>query len=257
MKKIIPILLIIAATSARAQGLNPSDYEKVLLPILIQETPGAFGSRFISSFFAYNDSDARVGYYPSVCSYTCPLLQYLAAKSEAVPALPTASPTEAPGLLLYVERTGSNKVSFNLRVQDLSRQALTWGTDLPVVREESFYTGKIQLLNIPLDERFRQTVRVYDVDATGSGAVTLRAFDAATGEALGMTVLSLPVLSQATPPSKPGFGQLFSLSSTFPGITGHDRIRLEIESATPGLRYWAFATITNRETQHITTITPQ
>lgn len=32
---------------------------------------------------------------------------------------------------------------------------------------------------------------------------------------------------------------------------------LEIEPVTPGLRYWAFVTVTNNATSHVTTITPQ
>lgn len=37
----------------------------------------------------------------------------------------------------------------------------------------------------------------------------------------------------------------------------HDTVRAEIEPLTEGLRYWAFVSVTNNETQHVTTITPQ
>jgi hypothetical protein len=36
-----------------------------------------------------------------------------------------------------------------------------------------------------------------------------------------------------------------------------ERVRLEIEPVTDGLRLWGFVTVVNNETQHATVITPQ
>lgn len=37
---------------------------------------------------------------------------------------------------------------------------------------------------------------------------------------------------------------------------GVDRLRIEIESNSSDLVFWAFASVTNNETQHFTAVTP-
>jgi hypothetical protein len=53
----------------------------------------------------------------------------------------------------------------------------------------------------------------------------------------------------------PGYVQL--PLSGLPMLQGKERIRLEITSDAPELRYWAFVSVTNNETQHITIITAE
>jgi hypothetical protein len=54
----------------------------------------------------------------------------------------------------------------------------------------------------------------------------------------------------------PAYVAISDLSTIAP-IGGAQRIALEIEPVTPGLRLWAFATVVNNETQQATVITPQ
>src|SRR5260370_32300719 len=46
------------------------------------------------------------------------------------------------------------------------------------------------------------------------------------------------------------------VTSTLPELQGVDRVRIEITPATDGLRLWAFVSVTNNETQHVTVIAP-
>jgi hypothetical protein len=44
--------------------------------------------------------------------------------------------------------------------------------------------------------------------------------------------------------------------SDLPEVRGVETIRVEISPQTPGMRYWAFVSVTNNETQHVTNIAP-
>ena len=69
----------------------------------------------------------------------------------------------------------------------------------------------------------------------------------------------VPFAYHALPSSReavyePGYAE-FSLWNR-PELTGYDRVRLVISPEGEDLRFWAFAAVTNNETQHVTAITP-
>ena len=53
-----------------------------------------------------------------------------------------------------IEAEPSDSLAFHLRVQDTSRQAETWGTEVPIVRERELRTGTFALTNVPLTDGF-------------------------------------------------------------------------------------------------------
>ena len=77
----------------------------------------------------------------------------------------------------------------------------------------------------------------------------------ATHQLLAETTVTLVL--QGNPDSVPGYAQFVDLVAVFPQLAASETIRVEITPISPGLRFWAFAAITNNETQHVTTITPQ
>jgi len=189
------------------------------------------------------------------------------------------------GTFLYISNTGIGKVTFGLRVQDTSRQSSTWGTSVPVVREKDIYTGKLQLLNIPVNANFRAALRVYDFDTTSPNPrlVRLRIYDmcgigpfdntvpfpCTPATPLVDTTLSLvPAGPNASfsMPTNPATTMIGDLVSNFPQLaalpprpgeeTGIPRVRIDIDPITPSLRFWAFASVTHNVTQHVTVITP-
>lgn len=248
-------------------------FDRVLLPIMTQPISGAFGSLWKSEFVAHNPTQAVIGLALvlrpgcAVCDYPAlyghethrPIMQYENGAGDS------------PGLFFYPELPYGAQVQYNLRIRDLSRQASTWGTEIPVVRARDTFTGPLNLLDIPADDRFRQAIRVYDFDARPSAQVLMKVYRIPFSPAIPTTTpLVETTLTLTEPPNntlyantvnelkiRPGYAQIGWLLQAFPQITPGEPLRIELTPITPGLRFWAFAAITNNETQHITTITPQ
>lgn len=69
--------------------------------------------------------------------------------------------------------------------------------------------------------------------------------------------LNVPVSDRAyIDPFRPGYAQLAQVPGRFSSGGPYRRmIRLEVDG-TPGTRYWAFVSVTNDKTQHVTLVTP-
>ncbi|MDP9360066.1 MAG: hypothetical protein M3P29_01305 [Acidobacteriota bacterium] len=80
------------------------------------------------------------------------------------------------GTFLFVDERYADSVQITLRAQDVSRQSQTWGTLIPVVREQHFSNRPFSLPDIPIDSRFRQSIRVYALDGTRPAAVRISVY---------------------------------------------------------------------------------
>lgn len=238
--------------------------ERLLLPISLETAdgiPGAFGSRWRTFLDIFNESEETVfvGQNPELdCPFECPS-QFFNGRSP-VSIIGAVGQPSTPAAFVYTSVPATGVVRFNLRVQDLSRQALTWGTELPVVRERDFTTTRMTLLSVPLHSRFRQTVRIYDFDANVGSRVIVRVKAADSDLTLAEKEVVLAgggIRNDEGRPLTPAYAQLGDLKAEFAGLDDHTSVRLEFEPLTPGLRIWSFVSITNNETQHVTTITPQ
>jgi hypothetical protein len=268
----IALLVALVAGGAQAE-FQPGDFEKILLPIAgTGATPGGYGSLWMNDFWVFNKSSAAAIFADTT---NCDL-RFGGAACELTWDVPSNSqsrgdfavlPGDPPGLLLYLNKANSAATMFNLRVQDISRQAETWGTELPVVREAQFRTDRIELLNIPIDSRFRQTLRIYDPDAHERVTFRVTFFDTtavARGEERsgGTLIADIVVDAQAGKTYRPNFPRVPSVAqlSTFrqllPQFTATERVRVEVQPVTEGVRFWAFVSVTNNDTQHVTTVTP-
>ncbi len=175
------------------------------------------------------------------------------------------------GALLLVERQFAPQVAVHLRVQDVSRQAQTWGTEIPAVREGQLFTTPFDLLDVPLAAGFRQTLRIYDVDALPRASAVIRFYridpavtypnQPTNPQPAPDTLLAEKVITLQTEqrPESPTFDLGYAEVSDFaaiPELQGADRVRIQIIPATQSLRLWALVSVTNNETQHVTVITP-
>ena len=250
---LLMLVLVISADRGFVYGV---EFERVLLPIILNsEVPGAFGSRWTSDLLVRNDNDEPVIVTPSLSP--CPIECATGAVSPHVSLRPAVSLRfPYPGAFLFVSRPGNARVSFNLRVLDVSRQALTWGTEIPVVREKDVRTDAITLLNVPTDSRFHTMLRVYDFDGAADDQVRLRIYAANDQTAFADSIVTLRSPS-GLPEPIPGYAQIGNLTDTYPQLVSADRLRIEITPVTQGVRFWAFVSVTNNDTQHVTTITPQ
>lgn len=270
-------LFLLMSLMAPVVSAQTTDFERILLPIVIDgEIPGAFGSRWAARLAIMNTSADGIrifGYnpYPGGCVILCPPVPTTPPGITFFPSIAPGSMSQ--GAIIEVERRSATSVRFNLRIQDVSRQSQTWGTEIPVVREAELFTGTIHLLAVPLSSAFRSTLRVYDIDAQRGAQFRLRFYrlNPAVQSPIAIvgpvftpdTLLAERILTLQQEQRQFGHPELdlgyFELSSlgTIPELAGTGQARIDVQPLTPGLRLWAFVSVTNSETQHVTLITPQ
>ena len=230
------------------------DQERILLPLLTPPVNGAAGSRFHTELRAINRADVDpvdVFGLAASCSGNCPPSSYEANPLTLHPRgelLPVHMAYDgSPGRFLWVARNAADRLWLNLRVFDSTRSAKNFGTELPVVRErELFRNTPIFFSGVPTDPQFRTTLRIY---ATAPMTVTV---DVDTAGSPRSTKVALR-------PGMNRFDPAYAQFSDFPSNVGEIRVALtppapgEAGFATP---YWAFLSVTNNDTQFITTIRP-
>lgn len=171
-----------------------------------------------------------------------------------------------PGAIIEMGPGAADDLIFNLRVQDLSRQLSTWGTELAVVNESELLSGRSVLINIPAGEEFRHTLRVYEIDGATDAEfeVFLLAanpiFPGASIPPQPDQVLGSKRFRLTSPPSgeadrSPAYLEIGNLND-IAEIGGAHRLVVRVVPVNPNMRYWAFISVTNNETQHVTTILP-
>jgi len=267
--------------------VDPREYERVLIPITTNEQSvmGGNGSLWASRLALFNGNAEPLNvnhdlfWFDESCQVLClPTPPVPSRKVYALQRLLFSVPGQMspPTTLLFIKRPLAESVAFSLRIQDLSRQSLTWGTEIPVVHEREFKTAAIELFEVPLEARFRETLRIYDPDARQQAEVRLRFFrlrypggqpDYTEPEIFSVVMpLLVPAGSVGTLsngrlegspdfPLQPGYAQL-DLSS-IAELQNMGTVRVEVEPVSPALRFWAFVSVTNNDTQHVTTVIPQ
>lgn len=250
------------------------DFARILLPVALPDrggVRGAFRSLWVTEVraFAAVPPGGEFSVFPQqdegcqICTCPSPPLTGYSLRTALLAQLfPVTRSNQQPGRLLYTERAIADRVELSVRLYDRSRGDV-WGTEMPVVREREFRTSETHLLSVPIDPRFRQTLRIYDPDARGDGEVRVRFF---------ITTSASPIFERRLPlevppgnsvrevaiglPVQPGYSEL----NNFAELIQHAPIvnlRIEITPLTPGLRFWAFVALTNNETQQVMTLTPQ
>lgn len=247
---------------------RPSDYERVLVPIS-GTYPGAFNSTWMTELFVHNSGDGSVFLSQAVPEsdhfgcLLCPVTDvpgYVLASAHASVLDFTNHPS--PGLLVLVSpKPLREAVHFDLLVRNTALPRGEWGAEIPVVREDQFRTGATELMNIPLDSRYRSMLRIYDVDNIQDGSDTTVLVRRYLRHSLSETLIDETKLAIHETaggggqfPLYPGYEAWSGINSDLP--SSGDTMRIEIEPLTPGLRYWAFVSVTNNDTQSVTVISP-
>ncbi|HMC23405.1 MAG TPA: hypothetical protein VKL19_16235 [Thermoanaerobaculia bacterium] len=252
--------------------VNLSDYERFLVPVSTRNpVPGALGSLWQSEFRLVNQSGITLE--PGIDVFHLETREMtnppLTPNQVVVPALamPRLDSDVPPTTLLYVRKELAPFLSPQLRIRDLSRQSETWGTEIPVVRESNL-RWNFTLLDIPMKDGFRQTLRLYITDYVGCCATRVT-FLSPTGEELFKRDVFLqhangsigglvpaPYLREGSRefPLQPAYAQI-DLGS-IPELAGHDSIWIRAQSY-GAIHLWGFVSVTNDATQHVTMITPQ
>lgn len=228
--------------------------ERVLLPVVFGGTgaPGAYGSVWRTFLTGYNDNDRYVRVVESLlpCNFECPVPP---APAHAFFRYDRYTP---PGLgrYLYIGEASTTEAEvdalhLSLRAQDLSRQSQTWGTELPVVRERD-YRNKVMLLDVPTTDEFRITLRIFvpNVEQDVVRVTVVRGGAALLDTSV---VVTLPQPGYEEYPAQIALNDFAGL---YPEIQGSEPVSIVVSG---DQKLWAFASVTNNSTQHVTTASPR
>jgi hypothetical protein len=254
------LAFLIAGFCAGAQ-----EYDKVLVPLPLFDSPGAFGSVWRTRVVVSNLSDTPVdvqGY--GSCQVEC--------TPPPIPPQGTVNVSgmvrsEVPAGFLFVEKGRRDDLGITIRVFDKSREHLTWGATVPVVTRGELFGGTFGIGDVPVSEDFRSMLRIYDFDASTAGAVRVRIYKTpATGPATPTSALPDELLAELTPAftipvqgggaeAHPGYAAVPLW--LMPELAGAELVRVEIEPLDGTADYGGFVSTTHNETQHVTVIAPR
>jgi hypothetical protein len=270
VKNALFALALLVTTSAFAQR-NPADFEPVLVPVF-DGGPGAFGSFWTTRFTIYNNSTQPAGYATTVYIYPCAIPEGCTSPIPPKAAITYVQPREHvfgdTGFVIYEPKAMSNDLFYSLRVFDTTRQSVTLGTSVPVIRSSQFRESEIALLDVPFSGGYRLSLRIYSLVVDRPIDVRVRVYiqtvagfgaPQESGQVAYERVvpLRLPAGSGiAGFPGRPSFARIDDLiTGVFPAnIQG--TVQIGVQSITPGAPIWAFASMANNDTQQVTTIAP-
>jgi hypothetical protein len=268
VKRLVPLclLLLLVPLTAAAQA-NVPHYTRVLIPIYYEKPiHGAFDSVWTTQFSVYNSGGGvvnmgwcTVGHDSEACIVPRTAETQIAAGATAT-TLPAFSPffnDSVPGRQLHFETVDDSQLSFGLRVADTSRSASTAGTEIPVIREADYRRAAVNLPNVPIDPRFRLTLRIYEMTLP-TADFNVSVFDQQSNALLGSSKFHLVAPMTGAFRYEPAYVQLADLNSIVPsGTTMPAAVRVVVTPTDEASRFWAFISITNNDTQQLTLITPQ
>jgi hypothetical protein len=239
----------------RYGGENEADYERVLFPLSLYAR-GANGSEWISELLIRNDGEVTVPVKPELTMPDSPVTPI------ATPLYPGELymfqwEPEDNGVYFWVARGLERDLSYATHAIDVSRAAVDAGAEVPVVRAENT-SSEIRLRAVPVRNGYRGKLRVYNFDPENGKEVTVRFTDRNGGVIVAKTLtLNGAEVCAASPcfASQPPFASLdFTNLSE---LDSHPWADITITAETRDTRLWAFASVTNNTTQHVTLYTPQ
>jgi hypothetical protein len=215
--------------------------ERLLLPIFTPPVAGAFGAEFHTSVTIANTSDTVLSL--SGLEYDCNVVLSCLQTPGRIDMAPervltseTLVPNGGPGRFVYVPKSDLERLSMSLRIHDVTREDLNFGTEMPIVRESEFVTDRIVFPLVPVFPWYRNTLRIY---AASPVDVMVKAG-------------AQPAVRISLTGAVDSFDPAYAVFTNFKG-TGLARVT--IQAVDQHVPIWAFITVTNNQTQAITTIT--
>jgi hypothetical protein len=130
-------------------------------------------------------------------------------------------------------------------------------TELPIVRDSDFKTGKMQFVGVRIDPNWRQSLRLYGLDGRDVADIVMRVYSMESGALMKEDTFHLWPLAWANDlglEAAPSFAMECDLSED-PSLIGHV-VRIELEPVKAETRYWSFLSMTSNRTQHFYTQMP-
>jgi len=216
---------------------DPAVFESILFPVSFQG-PGALGSQWMTESFIYASGPPAFFRDPLPCAGCS-----RSTSSGSKQLINNGNPW---GHVLYALRGTADSLTFASRIRDTSRQAQTAGTEVPVVRERDF-RGELHFLNIPVDSRYRVTLRLWSMGDFPPFLVTVDSIPAKQQQ---LFVSQIPGTSMS-------FGTLdvtaLIANAANPTILAVTTIAPNALTSPP---IWGMLSITNNDTQQATIVSP-
>lgn len=228
-----------------------AEYEPVLFPIFMGPVRGAFGSEFhTTARVASRGEPFDIFGVDTTCSRIDPPVHpetpFRIGAGETI-LFPNC--TQTAGRLFFVPAAHAEDFVANLRVTDVSRQSQSHGVEIPVARLRDFTAGKIVLLGVPVDARFRNTLRIYGLPG-GAQFVNVTVNGVTTG---------VPLRSSGNL-YEPSYAEFTAFPAASQLAAGQSTVTVTIDQPVRGIvgptAVWAFVSVTNNDTQQITVVTP-
>lgn len=248
---ILHALVLVGAEIPHTRFLLPVDYAGVVA--------GAHGSLWTTEFSVRNDNDHWVPIGP--CGAAMPQTPPCPPESVAWPPLETTSPARTGltsagvnGRLVFIPTADVPHLQLNLQLRELSRGGTS--TQLPIVPENAWHTGTIHLLNVTVPFDTRLSLRVYEMNLKAGAAVEVFVYRMRDHAELWRGTFSFEQTIFANIPGRP-FAPNFVALHGFPvDVPFDDSIQIDVVPVGDGLQLWAFASITDNLTQHVTIVAP-
>ncbi|HEY0159046.1 MAG TPA: hypothetical protein VGF28_17300 [Thermoanaerobaculia bacterium] len=239
-----------ASLAAQPATFDPVHYERILVPLLIPQAPGAFGAVFATDLSLMGSEEQRsvlvYGIRAGCLHVPCPNqgLDAVNVGSGEDRLSPGAVQYDGtPGRFMYVARHQVPRLYGHLRVRDITRSAQNLGTEIPLVRESDFIrTGEMVFRNEYPSKLYRSSLRLYAPQAMRVHVTVVDEYGNETAHNVDLHATGSTI-----------YDPHYAYFADFPAH-GWFALHLKADVEKP---FWAFATLTNNETQMITTITPQ
>jgi hypothetical protein len=261
LRSIVIAVALLLSTAGNVQA--QLRHEIVLVPFDTATVPGKYGTTWSSEIWVHNSRDQPVNLIPECSGFDdCTRrIDIQPRQTRLVDAFPLAQ-SHPVGIFLFVPKDRVGHVHFHQRVRNLSGTFASEGTEIPVVPTSEFRSGVTNLLNVPIDTRYRLLLRVY--------------FD---------TILSVPFFSATVLvrvySMEGDQGRLAEQEFRFSHDTVTDGglridapmvdcsavlarvrdlaslVRVEIIPKTSRSKYWPLLSVTSNETHQVTIITAQ
>jgi hypothetical protein len=237
-----------------------SDWSRILLPVIMDETPGANGALWKAELTGLIDDTEGLRHDPSGCGgredpcATPPLKRAFDMRQQDFIV------TQGHAQFIYVDKPHAHQFHVTTRVYDANREDETAGAFVPSARDEDFSEDGFALIGIPVATQFRSALRIYDYDAHEGAEVLVELYGDDDAEPFASNVYTLDAgpfpqtFTTAQLPAQPALA-LIDLTPLV-GPATYERFRVSVRPVTPGLRLWGIVSITNNETHHVSVLTP-
>jgi hypothetical protein len=258
-----PLLANDAATATikvRDTVVPPTEegWSRILVPLGGPDVPGSGNSLWRVENTGVILSDERIELLHEPCVLSAPCIQPLRRVFDLNQYRIAGENNN--GSIIYVRESDAQKLRLNSRVYDVSRLEETAGAEIPIVREEELTSEPMSIVGIPVASQYRHTLRVYGLDATEGAQVRIHVYanEETTPRISVLRTLATPPYESPIPPihpTIPGYVQL-ELGQLLP-LAGLGTVRVDIEPVDTTQKVWAFVSVTNNDTHHVTTFSAQ